>query len=691
MNVVFITYDGLCDPLGRSQIIPYIVGLSKAGHSYHILSSEKKANLLANKDEVSRILEEQNIKWTYRLYTKSPPILSTLNDIKGLRRELRKIVKEGNIEAVHCRGYVPCYIAFDMAGSYGIKTIFDMRGFWIDERIEGNIWNARNPVYQRLIRFLRKKEKKWFEGSDHVISLTNAGKQVILERFQTREERITIIPCCADELHFDPEKIVRENRDALKNDLGIGEFDKVLCYSGSVGTWYKAEAMMKQFGRLKKEGVFDKFLWITRESKDIIMKLADGHVSEEDLIVTSASRSEMPIYLSMADCGIFYIQPSFSKVASSPTKLGEMLQMGLPVICNSGVGDLDEFFKEQNLGICHNLQNDLIDPKKIEDLLKKNPSEIRNEGILAFSLNSGVEKYKSVLSRLEKKENWHCPSCGMDQVVRRQNYEEEHLLRCHICDLTFASSKPDEETLSHHYSQYSRDDYLSPITKKRYRELLDEFKDYSGPEMNILDVGCGMGFFLQEANELGWKTHGVEFTGESVEICRSKGIQMFEGDIRKIDFGDKKFDVITGFEIIEHIGEPNSFVKKISDLLNAGGLLYLTTPNFDSLNRRVLGQRWNAISYPEHLCYYNKHSLDQLLIEHGLKKNKVRTEGISPGRLIRSLRNQEMDFSDSNSSDEVLRRNIEGNTLLELAKRSANTVLNFFALGESLKSWYIRS
>jgi len=284
----------------------------------------------------------------------------------------------------------------------------------------------------------------------------------------------------------------------------------------------------------------------------------------------------------------------------------------------------------------------------------------------------------------------NCPSCHSTNIKGLKKYKSENLLSCNKCQLVFCSKIPSQEELKNHYEHYGRNDFLSPITVKRYQELLLEFQPYN-QQNKILDIGCGLGFFLEEALIKNWKVYGTEFTDEAIDICSKKGINMFKGSLENIDFGELKFDVITSFEVLEHLQNPNDHIEILYSLLRPGGILYLTTPNFNSLNRRILKKNWNVISYPEHLCYFNKKSLNYLFQSNNLKKLRIVTHGISPGRLIKSRQKEQMDFSSSKTTDESLRNSIEENKILGLIKNLINWKLNLFGLGETLKAWYVKS
>ena len=156
MNVLFLSYDGLTDALGQSQIIPYITGLQKSGFYYTVISFDKKEKLLKLGDDINEQLHRENIKWISLPYTKKPPLFSSFKDVSVLRSVLKKFLKENKVDVIHCRSYVTMYAAQHIAKKNGVKIVFDMRGFWIDERVEGGLWNLSHPVYRWMYHHLKK-------------------------------------------------------------------------------------------------------------------------------------------------------------------------------------------------------------------------------------------------------------------------------------------------------------------------------------------------------------------------------------------------------------------------------------------------------------------------------------------------------------------------------------------------------
>jgi len=179
---------------------------------------------------------------------------------------------------------------------------------------------------------------------------------------------------------------------------------------------------------------------------------------------------------------------------------------------------------------------------------------------------------------------------------------------------------------------------------------------------------------------------GTEFTEKAVNICEAKGIEIKKGSLNSRHYPLGSFDIITSFEVIEHIYNPNEDMSSFYSLLRRGGLLYLTTPNFDSINRIIKKQRYHIIEYPEHLCYYTKHTIKQLLSAHGFTLLKTTTTGFSFKRLRASIPHQTNTASTA-TSNETLRMNIEAIPSLRGLKYVVNAFLNITSLGDSLKAW----
>ena len=269
-----------------------------------------------------------------------------------------------------------------------------------------------------------------------------------------------------------------------------------------------------------------------------------------------------------------------------------------------------------------------------------------------------------------------------------KGYEKSYLVKSPV-GFVFCSRIPTDEELVKHYEGYSREEYLSPVTIKRYHELLDSFAKFRKTG-RLLDVGCGVGAFLKEAKKRGWEVYGTEFTDEAIKKCTSEGIMMKKGKLDPSWYEPEAFDVVTSFEVIEHINNPVEEVRHIHQVLRKGGLFYVTTPNFNAIERFILKDKYNVIQYPEHLSYYTKKTLDYLLSKNGFRKWKIRTTGVSLATIKSSLGTSREAIVSPTSSDEIIRSKMEESRLLHLFKVVTNYFLNLFSLGSSMKGWYIK-
>lgn len=266
--------------------------------------------------------------------------------------------------------------------------------------------------------------------------------------------------------------------------------------------------------------------------------------------------------------------------------------------------------------------------------------------------------------------------------------------------MVFIQKIPTLDELNNHYKNYSygREVYVSPITIKRYNELLDEFEKYRTTG-TMLDVGCGVGLFLTVAIQRGWKVYGTEYSEKAVEICEAKGITMKRGKLNAEEFKGMQFDVVTSFEVIEHINNPNEELTEINKLLRPGGLFYCTTPNFNAVGRYYAGDSYNIISYPEHLSYYTPYTINFLAKKHGFKPLKTLTTGISFSRISNSTRKPAASTASTvaakpnvgaTSTDEKVRQSIEESTLATFAKNTANFFFNISGTGSALKAYFTK-
>ncbi|MEO6188637.1 MAG: glycosyltransferase [Ginsengibacter sp.] len=405
-NILFISYDGMTDPLGQSQVIPYLIGLTKCGFHFTILSSEKPASYDRYKDQIASQLKAYSIKWYPIPYHKKPPVISSVYDVKMLKRKARELHLKEHFDMVHTRAGVPALVGLWMKNKFGIKFMHDIREFYADSRVEGGMWNKTNFFYRLIYKFFKRKEAEELKNCDGIVCLTYVAEEIIRKSTGFKQSTpLEVIPCSVDMDLFDPGKIDAEEIAALRRDYNLTETDCVISYLGSIGGWYLTDEMMRFCKDVSDKIVNAKFLFITPCDKEIIFRIgASFEIPKEKIIVAHAERNRVPLFLSLSQFAMFFIKPCYSKQSSSPTKHGEIMAMGIPVITNSGVGDVAEIVLKYRAGVVltnfseehFKMAADKIGKSISHSRSEYRPAEIRNAAREYYDLKNAVKKYERI-------------------------------------------------------------------------------------------------------------------------------------------------------------------------------------------------------------------------------------------------------------------------------------------------------
>lgn len=395
----------MTDPLGQSQVIPYLAGLSKLGYEFTIVSCEKPKNYSLNKTAIENILKLSGIKWEPIAYHKKPAIFSTIYDIIHLNKKANKLHRKVHFDLVHTRPGIPALIGLKMKKNSGIKFLNDIREFYADSRVEGGMWKENNFIYRRIYHFFKQKEKEEITNSDGLVCLTSAAEKIINQWPEYKDSiPLQVIPCSVDMNLFNPCKINDPFKNNLKTELNIKEDELIISYLGSIGSWYLIEEMMQFFKVISDKNDKARFLFISPSSEEIITNVAKKFgLDTKKIFIRNANRNEVPALLSLSKFSVFFIKPCYSKQSSSPTKHGEIMAMGIPVITNSGVGDVATIVEKYDSGIVLKELNETEFSTAADQIIMANNfnhDEIRNAAKELYNLESAIEKYNEIYQKI---------------------------------------------------------------------------------------------------------------------------------------------------------------------------------------------------------------------------------------------------------------------------------------------------
>ena len=394
-SILYITYDGVMEPLGRSQVLSYLSRLSYS-HNIYLISFEKSEYILDHDrlSSMENLLNKNKIKWIRLRYHKRPTSIATLLDIIFGIVTSFWIVFRYRVKIIHARSYVPSVIALLLKKITNVYFIFDMRGFWADERVDGGLWEKNS----RLFRVSKWFERHFLINADYIVSLTNAAVTEInnFSYLSNKKLRIKVITTCTDLSLFRPKSYSNNSMNA-NHVFTVG-------YVGSVGVWYLFDETLRCFSMIKKYIPEARLQIFNKGGHDYIYKhIEESGLDSKSVMIASGSQTDVVNAMQSMDVGVFIIKRCYSKIASAPTKLGEFLGCGVPCLCNTGIGDVDEVLEKENVGIVLNSFSDNEIRKSVIRLLKltqeKNiKKRCRNTALKYFSLDDGVKYYDEIYS-----------------------------------------------------------------------------------------------------------------------------------------------------------------------------------------------------------------------------------------------------------------------------------------------------
>jgi len=245
------------------------------------------------------------------------------------------------------------------------------------------------------------------------------------------------------------------------------------------------------------------------------------------------------------------------------------------------------------------------------------------------------------------KEFVKCNLCGKNLPKPVFKIGGHKIVKCRNCGLMYTNPRLKKSFL---HKIYTKNYYENPEFKNHdtqnlfgydlyvkekedivntFKRRIDIIEKYSKGR-SILDMGCATGFFLELATSKGWEGYGTEVSRFACDYAKNKiGLKnIFCGDIKEAGFKKDMFDVVTMFDVIEHLTDPKGTLEEINTLMKKDGLLVITTPNSGSLVAKILGKRWEEVRRArEHTYFFSKKTLSCMLKKTNFEILKVESAG----------------------------------------------------------------
>ncbi len=391
MRVLYLSYNGLLDPLGQSQVLQYLIGLSRLGHQIVLVTYEKADEWAneAHRAATRHKIEASGIRWIPLTYHSAPRGISKIYDLAIGQALVFWLCLSSRIEIVHVRGYVLAPFGLLAKWLVGAKFIFDPRSSWPDERVELGIWKP-GSLSHRLAKW---QEKQLFSHADASVVLTHAAADIVraYPYMVGRAAPIQVITTCTNLDLFQPSPDGRARQAAF-----------MLGYLGTVGRPYMLPEVIELLRLLLQQKPDARMLIVNwRDSQHIREQLASGGVAPDVVQVKGATHSEVPAALRTMTAGIFFYEPTSCQRFRAPTKLGEFLACGIPCISNAGIGDVERILTTERVGVVvsdfsHSAMSDglarLLRLCEDPDLGRRCVAAAERH----FSLNDGVRSYDAL-------------------------------------------------------------------------------------------------------------------------------------------------------------------------------------------------------------------------------------------------------------------------------------------------------
>ena len=390
-HTLYLTRNGLLEPLGQSQVLAYLRGLSR-DHTITLITFEKPQDW-ADSARMAQARAEcaaHGIRWLPRKFRARPKLIAPALSLVAMTWLAWRTVRRGDAQLIHARSYIPAAVGWAVWRMTGTPFIFDMRALWPEEMITA----GRLRRGSLLHRALQRLERFCLRDAAAVISLTEAAVEHLKTTYprELDHQRIRVIPTCADLERFTPAETPVD-----------GEIH------GCVGTvtsgWFKLDWLEAYFRAVARNDPEARFEVITRDDPETVRAQLDPQGTLGELSIFACAPADMPEAVRRHSASAMFFTVGTGKLGSSPTRLGETLGCGIPVVANSGVGDVAGIIARYRVGVLAEDSSDAAMERAVKQLAELRtdpelPARCRRAAEEVFSLERGTQAYRALYAEI---------------------------------------------------------------------------------------------------------------------------------------------------------------------------------------------------------------------------------------------------------------------------------------------------
>lgn len=391
-NILYLTRTGLLEPLGQSQVLAYLKGLSRE-HRITVVSYEREADL-ADADllrDIQSTCRHHGIDWVRKKYRNRPRRIAAFWNLIELFWTTLALSRRHGVQLIHARSYIPAASAWFVHKMTGVPFVFDMRSLWAEELVTSNRARRGSLVHRAIVAM----ERRMLRDAAIVISLTRAGAEWLAREHANvfDQSKLRVIPTCTDTERFVPIDTPGEP------SLLVG------CHGSILSGWFRPDLLRRCFAYIAAIRPNARFEIVTRENPEDILSALDGAAGFSDrLEIYSSVAGSIHEVLARQDLSVFfYASGAASELGRSPTRMGEALGCGVPVLANGQIGDVELVAREYNVGAIMRGETDADLEDAVDRALRLTidpgtAQRCRNAAEDYYSLTAGTAQLASIYS-----------------------------------------------------------------------------------------------------------------------------------------------------------------------------------------------------------------------------------------------------------------------------------------------------